>query len=84
MSSNQTIAAFAGKLNEFAFIFSFGYLLIGIILITNVVFDVVFFHSRYLTVLYFLNDVEEGGETAFPVANNETFDEDVSFYYSSA
>ena len=23
--------------------------------------------------LYFLNDVEEGGETAFPVANNETF-----------
>ena len=84
MSSNQTIAAFAGKLNELAFIFSSGYLLIGIILITNVVFDVVFFHSRYLTVLYFLNDVEEGGETAFPVANNETFDEDVSFYYSSA
>lgn len=28
---------------------------------------------RYITVLYFLNDVEEGGETAFPVANNETF-----------
>lgn len=28
---------------------------------------------RYITVLYFLNDVEEGGETAFPVANNESF-----------
>ncbi|KAJ7383009.1 hypothetical protein OS493_031179 [Desmophyllum pertusum] len=28
---------------------------------------------RYVTVLYFLNDVEEGGETAFPVADNATF-----------
>ena len=27
--------------------------------------------------LYFLNAVEEGGETAFPVADNETFDEEV-------
>eukprot|EP00795_Rhopilema_esculentum_P004253 gene4253-20446_t len=27
---------------------------------------------RYMTVLYFLNDVEEGGETAFPLADNET------------
>ncbi|XP_028401217.1 transmembrane prolyl 4-hydroxylase-like isoform X1 [Dendronephthya gigantea] len=32
---------------------------------------------RYLTVLYFLNYVEEGGETAFPIADNETYDEDV-------
>ncbi|CAB3991735.1 transmembrane prolyl 4-hydroxylase-like, partial [Paramuricea clavata] len=32
---------------------------------------------RYLTVLYFLNDVEEGGETAFPIADNETYDDDV-------
>ncbi|XP_031556337.1 transmembrane prolyl 4-hydroxylase-like [Actinia tenebrosa] len=32
---------------------------------------------RYLTVLYFLNDVEEGGETAFPLADNSTFDEKV-------
>ncbi|EDO48121.1 predicted protein [Nematostella vectensis] len=30
-------------------------------------------NQRYATVLYFLNDVEEGGETAFPVADNETF-----------
>ncbi|XP_015752716.1 PREDICTED: transmembrane prolyl 4-hydroxylase-like [Acropora digitifera] len=30
-------------------------------------------NNRYITVLYFLNDVEEGGETAFPVANNESF-----------
>ena len=29
--------------------------------------------------LYFLNDVEEGGETAFPIADNETYDDDVSF-----
>ncbi|XP_078470543.1 LOW QUALITY PROTEIN: transmembrane prolyl 4-hydroxylase-like [Lampetra planeri] len=29
---------------------------------------------RYVTVLVFLNDVEEGGETAFPAADNRTFD----------
>ncbi|XP_032232866.1 transmembrane prolyl 4-hydroxylase [Nematostella vectensis] len=29
---------------------------------------------RYLTVLYYLNDVEDGGETAFPVADNVTLD----------
>ena len=28
---------------------------------------------RYLTVMVFLNDVEEGGECAFPVADNATF-----------
>ncbi|XP_071952266.1 transmembrane prolyl 4-hydroxylase-like [Antedon mediterranea] len=28
---------------------------------------------RYLTFMLYLNDVEEGGETAFPIANNETF-----------
>ncbi|XP_068725292.1 transmembrane prolyl 4-hydroxylase-like [Montipora capricornis] len=28
---------------------------------------------RYITILYFLNDVEEGGHTAFPIANNDTF-----------
>ncbi|RMX59580.1 hypothetical protein pdam_00003643, partial [Pocillopora damicornis] len=27
---------------------------------------------RYITILYYLNDVEGGGETAFPVAENET------------
>ena len=27
--------------------------------------------------LYFLNDVEEGGETAFPVADNATFSPEV-------
>lgn len=27
--------------------------------------------------MVYLNDVEEGGETAFPVANNETYDEEV-------
>lgn len=39
------------------------------------------FLCRYLTVLYFLNDVEEGGETAFPVADNETFDEEVRRFF---
>ncbi|XP_074618508.1 transmembrane prolyl 4-hydroxylase-like [Acropora palmata] len=29
---------------------------------------------RYITILYYLNDVEEGGETAFPVADNKTLD----------
>ena len=27
--------------------------------------------------LFYLNDVEEGGGTAFPVAGNETLDQDV-------
>ena len=31
-----------------------------------------------MTVLFYLNDVKGGGETAFPVANNETLDIDVS------
>lgn len=35
------------------------------------------FSYRYITVLYFLNDVEEGGETAFPVADNTTFSAEV-------
>lgn len=29
---------------------------------------------RYATILYYLNDVEDGGETAFPVVDNPTFD----------
>ena len=32
---------------------------------------------RFMTILYYLNDVEDGGETAFPVADNETFDQAV-------
>ena len=38
---------------------------------------VYFCFNRYITILYYLNDVEEGGETAFPVADNETFDQQV-------
>ncbi|XP_077460106.1 transmembrane prolyl 4-hydroxylase [Stigmatopora argus] len=30
---------------------------------------------RYITVLFYLNSVEGGGETAFPVADNRTFEE---------
>lgn len=30
---------------------------------------------RYITVLFYLNFVEGGGETAFPVADNRTYDE---------
>lgn len=32
---------------------------------------------RYITILFYLNDVEEGGETAFPVADNGTLDANV-------
>ncbi|XP_071117651.1 transmembrane prolyl 4-hydroxylase-like [Haliotis cracherodii] len=32
---------------------------------------------RYMTVLFYLNDVEEGGETAFLVADNETVHDNV-------
>jgi len=30
---------------------------------------------RYITILYYLNDVEDGGETAFPVADMKDFNE---------
>ncbi|KAG9332467.1 hypothetical protein JZ751_014565 [Albula glossodonta] len=31
---------------------------------------------RYITVLFYLNSVEEGGETTFPVADNRTYNEE--------
>lgn len=31
--------------------------------------------------MVYLNDVEKGGETAFPVANNETYNEEVCLWY---
>ena len=36
--------------------------------------------SRYMTILYYLNNVEEGGETAFPIADNATLDMEVSLH----
>ena len=33
---------------------------------------------RYITILYYLNNVEDGGETAFPVADMKDFNETVS------
>ena len=35
-------------------------------------------HCRYITIMTYMNDVEEGGETAFVSADNSTFDKDVS------
>ena len=32
---------------------------------------------RYLTFLRYLNDAEEGAETAFPIVNNATYHENV-------
>jgi hypothetical protein len=32
---------------------------------------------RYMTVLFYLNEVKSGGETAFPFANKESIDENV-------
>ena len=34
---------------------------------------------RYVTILFYLNDVEEGGETAFPMADNVTLSMEVRF-----
>ena len=34
--------------------------------------------NRYIIILYQLNDVEEGGETVFPVADMKDFNETVS------
>ena len=31
-----------------------------------------------MTIMVYLNEVEEGGETAFPIANNDTYDDHVS------
>lgn len=36
------------------------------------------FYRRYLTVLFYLSSAEEGGETTFPVADNRTYNEQVS------
>uniref|UniRef100_A0A672H1G6 Prolyl 4-hydroxylase, transmembrane (endoplasmic reticulum) n=1 Tax=Salarias fasciatus TaxID=181472 RepID=A0A672H1G6_SALFA len=33
------------------------------------------FETSYITVLFYLNSVDGGGETAFPVADNRTYDE---------
>ncbi len=38
--------------------------------------------DRFITVMIYLNDVEEGGETAFPAAHNETYDNSVSSGFS--
>ena len=35
---------------------------------------------RYITVLFYLNSVEGGGETAFPVADNGTYEEMVCLF----
>lgn len=35
------------------------------------------FTYRLATIIYYLNDVEGGGETAFPVADKKNFDEKV-------
>ena len=35
-------------------------------------------HVRFMTIIYYLSDVEEGGETAFPIADNETYTVEVS------
>lgn len=40
--------------------------------------NLLFIFYRYITILYYLNDVEEGGETAFPVADMKDFNETVS------
>ena len=37
-----------------------------------------FIICRYITILYYLNNVEDGGETAFPVADMKDFNETVS------
>ena len=37
-----------------------------------------FKYFRYLTFIMYLNDVEEGGETAFPIADNATYHKNVS------
>lgn len=35
---------------------------------------------RFVTIMFYLNDVEEGGETAFPAADNATYSEELLRY----
>lgn len=35
------------------------------------------FHFRFITIIYYLSNVEDGGETAFPVADDPDYDHDV-------
>ena len=46
-------------------------------MLTRKHFENSFILLRYATILYFLDNVEDGGETAFPVADNITFDKEV-------
>ena len=39
--------------------------------------SLVIYFNRLLTFMMYLNDVEEGGETAFPMAGEDTYDPDV-------
>ena len=38
------------------------------------------YFSRYITVLYYLNQPEAGGETAFPAADVDSFNETVGYF----
>ena len=38
----------------------------------STLYNISSFNFRYMTILYFLNDVQEGGETAFPLAGNKS------------
>ena len=38
---------------------------------------------RYITFVMYLNDVEEGGETAFPVAEETSYSVKVRYIYST-
>lgn len=65
------IAGFAGTENKFSIPSTFQSR--KIIRISEFSKLKLFNFSRYLTIMVFLNDVEEGGECAFPVADNKTF-----------
>ena len=47
-----------------------------VLMFSSVFFYFLFF--RLITILYFLNDVEEGGQTAFLMADNTTITPEVS------
>ena len=47
--------------------------------VSTCTFRYLFLCCRYLTVLYYLNDVVRGGETAFPVADEKDFNQTVMF-----
>ena len=53
------------------------------ILLCKTIYCTIIFVFRYMTILFYLNDVQEGGDTAFVVADNETISVEVCMLWNN-